>query len=321
MIGDMEFNANVVQIAVATVIVTAIGAVLRLLRMRRAEPEVAKKRRASLMSWWGVILLTLCAAILGRGFAVALFCGVSIAALREFLILRHGSFESRKAMLVAYGLIAVSYSLIWLDRPYAFTVFLPLAALLAASACMLRWAPTHQFPLALGDCYLGLLLTAYVPAFAVLLFSFPPENNSVAGGAGWFLFLMLLTEADDIGQALIGRAIGKRRIAPVISPGKTWAGFLGGVLITCVLAAMLARWLTPWHPLVAMIAGFLIAVTGFLGDLNISGIKRAAGVKDSGNLLPGQGGILDRIDSLTFAAPTFYLFVVLWSAYSRVSVE
>ncbi len=276
-------------------------------------------RRASLKSWWVVILLTLGTALLGRGFAAILFCAVSIAALREFMKLRRGSFRSRMAALASYVLIAASYLLIWFDKPDAFVWLWPLAALLVLSACMFSCVPTHQFASTLGDTYQGLMLSAYAPAYAVLLFALPPETNPQTGGAGWFLFLLLLTEADDICQALIGRAIGKRRIAPVISPGKTWAGFVGGVLLTCVLAAMLASWLTPWHPAVAMIAGFLIAVSGFLGDLNVSRIKRTAGVKDSGDLLPGQGGILDRIDSLTFAAPTFYLVVVLWNAYFRES--
>jgi phosphatidate cytidylyltransferase len=136
----------------------------------------------------------------------------------------------------------------------------------------------------------------------------------VAGGAGWFLFLMRLTEFDDIAQALVGRSIGRRKIAPVVSPHKTWAGFVGGVLLTSLLAGLLGRWLTPWQPTVAMLAGLLISLAGFLGDLNISGIKRDRGVKDSSNLLPGQGGVLDRIDSLTFAAPAFYGFIGIANA-------
>jgi phosphatidate cytidylyltransferase len=165
------------------------------------------------------------------------------------------------------------------------------------------------------------LLTAYAPGFAVLLFALAPASNPVAGGAGWFLFLMLLTEFDDISQALIGRALGKRKISPVVSPHKTWEGFIGGVVLTSMLGALLAPWLTPWHPAAGTIAGLLISLTGYLGDLNISAIKRDCGVKDSGTLLPGQGGMLDRIDSLTFAAPTFYALVTFWNATSRELAE
>lgn len=321
MISGTAINPNVLQVAAATVAVMLVGTVARLARMRWSPPELSRGRRASLLSWWCVILAILCAAIVGIGFAVVLFVAISVAALHEFFMLRHSDTAPRQAVLVGYGLIPVSYLWIWMELPIAFVMFLPLAALLALSICMLLWAPICGFTSAAGQTYWGLLLTAYAPAYAVLLFVLPPETNTVAGGAGWFLFLMLLTEADDICQALIGRSMGKRKIAPVVSPHKTWAGFVGGVVLTSMLAGLLAPWLTPWHPAMAMIAGLLISLTGFLGDLNISGIKRDCGVKDSGNLLPGQGGILDRIDSLTFAAPTFYALVTFLNATGRPLTE
>jgi phosphatidate cytidylyltransferase len=155
----------------------------------------------------------------------------------------------------------------------------------------------------------GLLVTSYLLAHAVLLFALPEAANTVAGGAGWFLLLIMLTESNDIMQALVGRRIGRGKLAPIVSPHKTWEGFVGGVVSTVLLAMLLAPWLTPLTIWQAALGGLLISVGGLLGDLNISALKRDAGVKDSGTLLPGQGGILDRIDSLTFTAPLFYYFV------------
>ncbi len=307
-------NQNVLQVSAVAVAVMAVGTVTRLVRMRWAAPEVSRIRRASLLSWWWVILAILAAAILGLGFAVVLFVAVSVAALREFFVLRRHDAGPRQAVVMSYGLTLASYLWILSAWPGTFVLFLPLAALLALSACMLVWAPINGFTNAAGQTYWALLLTAYAPGFAVLLFVLPTESNSVAGGAGWFLFLMLLTEADDISQALIGRALGKRKISPIVSPHKTWEGLIGGVVLTSMLGALLAPWLTPWHLAVGAIAGLLISLTGFLGDLNISAIKRDCGVKDSGTLLPGQGGILDRIDSLTFAAPAFYALVTFLNA-------
>jgi phosphatidate cytidylyltransferase len=125
---------------------------------------------------------------------------------------------------------------------------------------------------------------------------------------------------NDIAQALVGRKIGRRHITPRLSPHKTWEGFLGGVLTSVVLGTLLAPWLTPfadkspdigWLPPPAWgaLAGGLIAAAGFLGDINMSAVKRQSGVKDSGTLLPGQGGVLDRIDSLTFTAPCFLYYL------------
>ena len=143
------------------------------------------------------------------------------------------------------------------------------------------------------------------------------------------MFVLILTETNDIAQALTGRRFGhrkKHRLAPVLSPNKTWEGFLGGGLITLAVAVPLAHWLTPlpaWElrggPLGAHIPGLgsicaalLITIVGLVGDLNMSALKRDAGVKDSSQLLPGMGGMLDRIDSLTFTAPAFYYFIQWW---------
>lgn len=317
MISEISFPSNLLRVAAATIAVMVVGTVARLAHRHWVSPELARTRRASLTSWWGVVLAILCAAILGSGFAVALFIAISIAALHEFFALRGSLGGSREVALLCYGLVPASYLWIWLGWSDVFLLFLPVATLLALSACMLLCTPMQGYASAAGQTYWGLLLTAYAPAYAVLLFTLPDATNPVAGNGGWFLFLVLLTEFDDISQALIGRSIGKRRIAPVVSPHKTWAGLVGGVLLTPLLAGLLAQWLTPWHSVVAMMAGLLISLAGFLGDLNISGIKRDCGVKDSSDLLPGQGGILDRIDSLTFAAPTFYCFVLFVNENSR----
>jgi phosphatidate cytidylyltransferase len=149
--------------------------------------------------------------------------------------------------------------------------------------------------------------------------------NPASGGAGWFVYLILLTQFSDIAQALWGRALGRRKITPAVSPGKTWEGFLLGAASTQVMAVVLALPLTPLASgislgygddrtsipyLPALLAGLIVSLGGFVGDLNMSAFKRDLGVKDSGTLLPGQGGILDRVDSLTFTAPLFFYFVV-----------
>ncbi|MER2529688.1 MAG: phosphatidate cytidylyltransferase, partial [Candidatus Competibacter denitrificans] len=100
----------------------------------------------------------------------------------------------------------------------------------------------------------------------------------------------------------------KHKISPTVSPNKTVEGFVGGAMTTLLLSALLAPWLTPFGLRDALLAGALIAVAGFFGDLSLSALKRDLGIKDSGRLLPGHGGILDRIDSLTYTAPLFFHF-------------
>lgn len=120
---------------------------------------------------------------------------------------------------------------------------------------------------------------------------------------------MLLTQLNDVAQYLWGKSLGRHKIVPKVSPNKTWAGFLGGVATTTLLAWLIAPWLTPLTEMESVLAGLLIGVCGFVGDVVISALKRDIGVKDSGSLLPGHGGILDRLDSLTYTAPLFFHFI------------
>ncbi|MEX0867306.1 MAG: phosphatidate cytidylyltransferase [Pirellulales bacterium] len=300
----------VVQVAIGVVAVMAIGSVARLIAVRAAAPEVKNARLKSLATWWGVALLVLAAALLGKSFAVVLFLVVSLIALREFFNLRRDVIRQPSVRWAAYALVPLSYLCVLLGWEGAFLVCIPAAGLVVLATAMIVSGQTSNYPSAVGETYWGLLLTSYAPAHAVLLFCLPAEGNPVAGPAGWFLILLLLTETSDIVQALVGRRIGRRTIAPRISPHKTWAGLVGGLVGTSLLAALLSPWLTPWSIGTAIVAGLLVCAAGFLGDLNISGIKRACGVKDTSALLPGQGGMLDRIDSLSFAAPAFFWFVV-----------
>jgi phosphatidate cytidylyltransferase len=118
-------------------------------------------------------------------------------------------------------------------------------------------------------------------------------------------FLVLVVQLSDVLQYVFGKLFGRHRIAPRVSPNKTWEGFAGGVACATLIGTAL-WWATPFAPLEAAAMSLLIALTGFLGGLVMAAIKRDRGVKDYGTLIPGHGGVLDRIDSLTFAAPVFF---------------
>jgi phosphatidate cytidylyltransferase len=102
---------------------------------------------------------------------------------------------------------------------------------------------------------------------------------------------------------------GRHKIVPTVSPNKTWEGFLGGVATTTLLAVVLAPLLTPMTLPLSLAAGLLIGLGGFIGDVTLSALKRDIGIKDTGGLIPGHGGLLDRIDSLIYTAPLFFHFV------------
>jgi len=133
-------------------------------------------------------------------------------------------------------------------------------------------------------------------------------------GAQLLMFLLLMVWSADIGAYFVGKAFGKNKLMPNVSPGKTFEGFLGGIAAACILVSI-AAYLLAWNQaqvITVLLVTVLITTVSVLGDLNESMFKRQAGIKDSGSILPGHGGILDRIDSLTATAPIFALCYVLF---------
>ncbi len=160
------------------------------------------------------------------------------------------------------------------------------------------------------------LTDSTVPAFGVLYVGFTLghllRTRALDGGEFLVFFVVLTTWAGDTGAYYVGTLFGRRKLTPTISPNKTVEGLIGG-LACSVLTAFAARaWFLPSFTTVDCVAlGLLLAVVGLAGDLAESAMKRSAGVKDSGGLLPGHGGMLDRLDSLLFTAPAFYYYVTL----------
>jgi phosphatidate cytidylyltransferase len=137
----------------------------------------------------------------------------------------------------------------------------------------------------------------------------PAQSGGPGDGASLVVYLVLLTELNDVAQYVWGKSFGKRKIVPQVSPGKTFEGLLGGIVTTTVMAVLLAPLLTPLDRWDAFAAGLIIGMGGFLGDITISSVKRDIGVKDSGTLIAGHGGVLDRVNSLMATGPLFFHFI------------
>lgn len=165
-----------------------------------------------------------------------------------------------------------------------------------------------------GAFYVGLL--AFVPGILAVAPAVPstaPLGGVLDAGRLWLLLLVLTVWSYDTAAFLTGRAYGRRSFLAHISPSKTWSGVIGGTLAASIVCAVLA-WAVGAPPLGGLLLGVVIAMTAQAGDVAESLLKRAAGAKDSANLIPGHGGILDRIDSFLFAAPALYV-VLAWAQW------
>lgn len=159
----------------------------------------------------------------------------------------------------------------------------------------------------LGITVGGALFTGGLLGYAPLLAALPAEDGR-AGGVAWLLVVLLGTAACDTGAYLVGSAFGRHKLIPHISPRKTWEGLAGGFLGAIVATVALSGLLGLSLPL-AVLLGLLICAAAVTGDLSESFLKRAVGAKDSGHLIPGHGGMLDRLDSVLFVLLAVYWFV------------
>src|ERR1041384_8643975 len=172
-------------------------------------------------------------------------------------------------------------------------------------AATLRGAPYDSMIASTGTTILGVL---YIPFLGSHLISIRTGfNQTLSTHLLSFFFLVLM--GSDVGAYYVGRALGKRKLAPSISPGKTWEGAIGGVVAALAMASLAHFWFFRELPLKYMLPlAAIMTLLGILGDLAESALKRGAGAKDAANILPGHGGILDRLDSLLFNAPLIYYF-------------
>lgn len=258
-------------------------------------------------TWWVIILLFSLAILSPRWLALTFFALVSFMALKEFLTLAPSRQTDRMPLLWMFVAIPINYWLIGINWYGMFVVFIPVYAFLFLPVRMVIAGDTQGFLRFASQHHWSLMTTVFAFSHVAFLLVLPDDGKQT--GALLVLFLVGLTEFNDIAQYLWGKSIGRMKVMPKVSPNKTLAGLIGGVATTTLMAALLGPVMTPLNLPLSLLAGFIIGLSVFCGDVVMSAIKRDIGVKDSGTLLPGHGGILDRLDSLIFTAPVFFHFI------------
>ncbi len=294
-------------IVVLLIVATAVTAMLA--RMHPEKNYVEVKLR--IKTWWWLVSVLFIALTFNRTVTLIVMGLISFMAFKEFLSIAPTRRADYSVLLLAYLTIPVQYLWVGMSWYGMFIIFIPVYVFLLLPMRMVMIGETQGYLRAAGTIQWGLMTTVFSISHMAYLIDMPVRQGAHGPVTGQMLifFLLALTQVNDVAQFLWGKMLGKHKVAPKVSPNKTVEGLLGGIATTTLLAWLLAPWFSPMSPLYGIVAGVLISMFGFIGDVVVSAVKLDVGVKDSGNLLPGHGGILDRLDSLTYTAPLFFHFI------------
>ncbi len=290
--------------AVVGLLLLGAAAAIALPRLKPGGDHANLRQRVA--SWWVMAALLIAALLLGAPATIALFAVVSFIALREFLSLSPLSRADRLIVLTAYMTIPLCYGLVAFDEYGKYLVAIPVYAFLILPFLMAVAGQTERYLSRAAIVHWAVVTCVFNLGFIPFLMKVPAWETPQAGPAGLVFLLLLATEANDVAQYCWGKAIGRRKIMPRVSPNKTWEGFLGGWATTAAIILVLGPVFTPLHGIGLWVVALLLPPAGFAGDVTMSAIKRDLKVKDTSALIPGHGGVLDRIDSLTFTAPLYF---------------
>lgn len=256
-------------------------------------------------SWWIMSAIFIGAVFINYTLSYICLAFLSFIAFRELYSVLGFRESDRRAIFWSLLAIPVQYYLAYIAWYGAYIIFIPVVMFLLLPLGMVLKGETKGITKSMALLQWILMLSVFGISHLAYLLSLPEQDGFNAGGRGLLMFLVFLTEINDIMQYICGKVFGKHKIIPKISPNKTWEGFIGGVVCT-ILTGYLLAFLTPLSTGQVVWTSAFIAIAGFAGDLVISAIKRDKGLKDLGETIPGHGGVFDRIDSLAYTAPVFF---------------
>lgn len=305
MLSNINIPAHSLLMGLGLALALAIASLIVLFKVRRHPDKDYKELVLRTRSWWWMIALILGALLLGAKVTTIFFGFISFLALKEFFSITPLRTVDRRLVFWAYLAIPFQFYFAYIQWYGMFIIFIPVYMFLFLPFRSVLIGETTGFIRANAIIQWSLMLCVFGFSHIAFLANIDRVNPN-AGFAGLILYLLFTTQFNDVSQYVSGKCFGKRKIIPKVSPNKTWGGFIGGFIVTTLLSAFLAPFLTILTMQQGIIAGMLIAISGFVGDVVLSSVKRDLRIKDSGSLIPGHGGILDRVDSLMYATPIFF---------------
>jgi len=287
------------------VLASAIGWVLSRHVTSETNRATVDNINARIRAWWVMALVFMVSLTTGALGSILLFTAISFLALREFVTLAPTSPADHRVLFWCFFVATpLEYFLIWIGWYGLFSILIPVYISIFVAIRTVLAGDTTRFLERTATTQWGLLICVYFVSYvpALLMLRIPGYEHR---NAELMFFLVLVVQLSDVLQYIWGKSVGRRPVAPSISPNKTWEGFVGGIVSATAIGAAI-WWATPFGPAQAALMAFVVTVMGFSGGLIMSAIKRDRGIKDYGSLIEGHGGVLDRIDSLCFAAPVFF---------------
>lgn len=293
----------------------AVSSSIAFVLKRRLSPQdstaVIDNLNDRINAWWLMVGVLAVAFWLGEFGIISLFAFISFQALREFISLTYTRRGDHRALMWSFFFfLPLQYWCVSVHWYGLFSILIPVYGFLLLPISATLGGDAERFLERAAKVQWGLMIAVYcishVPALLTLeIAGF--ENQS----AQLIVFLILTVQSSDVFQYVWGKLFGKHKLGSSISPSKTLEGLVGGVLTASALGAAL-YWLTPFTVFQAAAIALTINVVGFFGGYVLSAIKRDRGVKDWGSMIEGHGGMLDRVDSISFSAPVFFHIVRYW---------
>ena len=292
-------------VGVILVVASLVGWALKTFAAHGQPHGVIDNLNARVKAWWVMVAVIGLAFLFGRAGVTLLFLLVSFAALREFLSITYTRGGDHRALAACFFIVLpAQYLLVYVGWYGLYSIFIPVYVFLFLPILTAASGDTMRFQERAAKMQWGLMVCVFCISHVPALLTLEVPGYE---GRGLLLiaYLVLVVQSSDVLQYVWGKLAGRRPVAPQVSPSKTWEGLVGGVACATALGGAL-YWLTPFTPWEAAAMALVVNLMGFFGGLVMSAIKRDRGVKDWGSLIEGHGGMLDRLDSVAFAAPVFF---------------
>lgn len=302
----MNVDPELVIVFSGVVAVLAIATVIsEVLRARKPECPVMNNLAHRTRAWWGMIAIFAVSVALGRSAVFALYAVLSFLALREFVTLTPTPRGDHRTLAwIFFIILPLHYLFAWLPWYGMFLIFIPVYAFVLIPVRSALSGETDRFLERAAKLQWGVLVCVYFLSHLPMLLILPIPGYE-GQNAKLLFFVVMVTQLSDVLQYVFGKWLGRTPVAPTVSPGKTREGLIfGGLAATAVGTSL--WWITPFPLWVAAIMSGFLVLAGFCGGLVMSAVKRSLNAKDWGRGIPGHGGVLDRVDSLLFAAPVFF---------------